>query len=627
MSNSAEPRQDAMASPPGESPPPRRVPPALRRWALAAVAGFYVLLLILPVALLTQERELNQRIGHYVTAEDRWSLYRTELEYDRLLNVLSRAGLGDPSVDLDGVRTALDILYSRNDVLKNFAGAPEIRQLREFQATVRDIDIALAASDAILEGEAGPRISPASIRALLSAVQPVETTLRAMIREALSASARGRDDLGIRIAAQDRMRSFALWMLIGASLLFVGGLIWNVRRLEDAGAEHERLAEAARRSQAHLRGFMENAPAIMTLKDPRGRYLMVNARCEEYYGRRAEEMMGRRTTEFDESAGIRELEARERQAIATGRTVSREICHRRNGQDVWHMGIKFPVRDASGEIVAIGGIGIDISDQKRAQVELQAAQRQAEIANRAKSEFLANMSHELRTPLNAIIGFAEVMTGEMFGPLGTPKYREYAGDIVASGQHLLAVISDILDLSKIEAGRRELEERPCQAAEIAEEALRFVQQSARDKAIELRSEIAPGLPAFHADRRALLQVLVNLLANAVKFTEGPGEVVLSASLAPDGDMVFAVRDTGIGIAEKDIPIVLTPFGQVESSLERRHPGTGLGLPIAKSLTELHGGRLRVESSLGSGTVVSVHLPAERVLAPRVQGGLDRAAAG
>jgi len=234
----------------------------------------------------------------------------------------------------------------------------------------------------------------------------------------------------------------------------------------------------------------------------------------------------------------------------------------------------------------------------------------AENANRAKSEFLANMSHELRTPLNAINGFSEMMVGEMFGPLGDPRYREYARDIHGSGQHLLALINDILDMAKIEAGKLHLRFEPISLEDVAEDAVRLVRNRAEAVGVALAVDF-PTLPDVEADYRAIKQVLLNLLSNAIKYTPRDGRVEIAAEPHPDvmgGRVRIFVRDTGIGIPQEDLARLAKPFEQVESHLARTTSGTGLGLALTKSLIEMHNGVLDLESKPGEGTTVSFVLP-------------------
>ncbi len=232
----------------------------------------------------------------------------------------------------------------------------------------------------------------------------------------------------------------------------------------------------------------------------------------------------------------------------------------------------------------------------------------AEDANQAKSEFLANMSHELRTPLNAIIGFSEIMESGMFGPLGAKKYREYCHDIHQSGQYLLDVINDILDMSKIEAGRMQLDLKELELDRFLKDAMRVVSKRADDKQLKLSSDVPRGI-RLSADHRALKQIALNLLSNAVKFTPEGGRIIVRARAA-GGFIRIAIADTGIGIPKEALTKLGRPFEQVESRLTKSHQGSGLGLAIAKSLTELHGGTMRIRSTLDRGTIVSLRLPAD-----------------
>jgi two-component system, cell cycle sensor histidine kinase PleC len=250
------------------------------------------------------------------------------------------------------------------------------------------------------------------------------------------------------------------------------------------------------------------------------------------------------------------------------------------------------------------------SQQRSAELAEKYAQEKtrAEEANQAKSKFLANMSHELRTPLNAIIGFSEIMESGMFGPLGAEKYHEYCNDIRGSGQYLLEVINDILDMSKIEAGRLRLDFEDLELDTLFNEAIRVVAARARDKELQLTSRISPQL-RLRADRRAFKQIVLNLLSNAVKFTNDRGRVTIRGRTTGQC-ITLAIADTGIGIAREALSRLGRPFEQVESQLTKIHQGSGLGLAIAKSLVELHGGQMRIRSTVGKGTLVVVRLPLE-----------------
>jgi len=254
----------------------------------------------------------------------------------------------------------------------------------------------------------------------------------------------------------------------------------------------------------------------------------------------------------------------------------------------------------------------DVTEQRASEEDLRRAKDEAETANRTKSAFLANMSHELRTPLNAIIGFAEIMRDELLGPLGAGHYREYASDIHQSGKHLLDLINDILDLSKVEAGRLELHEEDCDVPELLAASLRLMNERAHASDLRIEQRFPARLPLLHADARSLKQILLNLVSNAIKFTPSGGRIVISAEADADA-FRLTIADSGIGMTADGVKKALEAFGQVDSSLSRRYEGTGLGLPLTRALVELHGGRLEIESALGEGTRVTAVFPGERII--------------
>ncbi len=255
---------------------------------------------------------------------------------------------------------------------------------------------------------------------------------------------------------------------------------------------------------------------------------------------------------------------------------------------------------------------------------LHASVAQAEAANKAKSAFLANMSHELRTPLNAIMGFSEVMKDEHLGPLNNPRYLGYAGDIHASGHYLLGIINDILDLSKIEAGKMSLDSAANFPLADAVEASRAMVAPLGEKfGVRVIGGVEDDGVHLHAVERMVRQILINLLGNAIKFTPTGGEVEIRGMATADGGYALRVADTGIGMSQDGIAKALTPFGQVENKLTAKHTGTGLGLPLAKAMLELHGGTMTVESTPHIGTTVTLHFPAGRVVRAKAAAGLRR----
>jgi len=291
-----------------------------------------------------------------------------------------------------------------------------------------------------------------------------------------------------------------------------------------------------------------------------------------------------------------------------------EIYRHKTRERIWVSENARLVRDAKGQPLFYEGAVRDISALRRIDQELIKARQEAEAGNAAKSRLLANASHELRTPLNAILGFSEVIHREMLGPLGKERYRQYAKDINDSGLHLLGIVNDLLDLSKIEAGRQELKEEVIEVCELFNTASRFLAEWAETAGLTVTTSVPQGMQPLRGDRRALIQVLLNLLSNAVKFTPPGGSITLEASRGEDGGLIFRVSDTGIGIAPEDIPKALEPFGLIDSAMSPKHRGTGLGLPISRALVELHRGRFELASRPQRGTTATVHLPADRVVA-------------
>lgn len=259
---------------------------------------------------------------------------------------------------------------------------------------------------------------------------------------------------------------------------------------------------------------------------------------------------------------------------------------------------------------SVDSLGRFLQDWEQREVELKEAKELAESANRAKTAFLANMSHELRTPLNAINGFSEMIAMEMFGPIGDERYREYVEQINFSGNHLLAVINDILDISKVEAGKSELNMDEIDPGELVASTVELMRERGNQGGLALHVEISPDLPVIVADGRRVQQILLNLMSNAIKFTPEGGAVTVRADWCPHDGLEVSICDTGIGISADKMHTVFEPFGQVENAFTKKYEGTGLGLPLAKALVELHGGHFKIESQLNVGTTASFTLPAD-----------------
>ena len=257
-------------------------------------------------------------------------------------------------------------------------------------------------------------------------------------------------------------------------------------------------------------------------------------------------------------------------------------------------------------------------DNEKLRTEQRRSERllsRSEAANRAKNDFLAIMSHELRTPLNAIIGFSEIISNQMFGPVGQTKYVDYATDIRSSGAHLLSIINDILDISKAEAGKLQLEEEPIDPVEALNQTMRMFRQRASELGVDLTFRVRDDIPWLIADPRLFNQVAINLTSNALKFTPEDGNVWVELSFDAAGDMVLSVKDTGIGIKASDKERIFEPFVQVEDAMSRTQQGTGLGLPLVRKIMSLHGGRIEIESTVGEGTTAYATFPKSRFVAP------------
>ena len=257
-------------------------------------------------------------------------------------------------------------------------------------------------------------------------------------------------------------------------------------------------------------------------------------------------------------------------------------------------------------------------DNEKLRAEQRRSERllsRSEAANRAKNDFLAIMSHELRTPLNAIIGFSEIISNQMFGPVGQTKYVDYATDIRASGAHLLSIINDILDISKAEAGKLQLEEEPIDPVEALNRTMRMFRQRASELGVDLTFRVRDDIPWLIADPRLFNQVAINLTSNALKFTPEDGNVWVELSFDAAGDMVLSVKDTGIGIKASDKERIFEPFVQVEDAMSRTQQGTGLGLPLVRKIMSLHGGRIEIDSTVGEGTTAYAIFPKSRFVAP------------
>ncbi|MFD2031764.1 PAS domain-containing sensor histidine kinase [Ancylobacter dichloromethanicus] len=384
----------------------------------------------------------------------------------------------------------------------------------------------------------------------------------------------------------------------------------------------ERLLQAelalreAESSGRELRAILDTATDGVVLIDAAGTVLSMNHPAEALFGFNAGEVKGESFTLLlapeSHRAAVDYLDGLASNGVASVLNDGREVIGRvREGGLIPLFMTVGRVGDDPTKFCAVLR---DITQWKRAEEELIEAKRLAERANHAKSDFLAKISHEIRTPLNAIIGFSEVMMEERFGGIENQRYRDYLRDIHASGEHLVSLINDLLDLSKIEAGKLDLAFTSVSLNEIVQQCMGIMQPQANRERIIIRSSLATDLPPVVADTRSIRQIVLNLVSNSIKFTQPGGQVILSTTLTEEGEVVLRVRDTGVGMSESDVAIAMEPFRQITTSARAGSGGTGLGLPLTKALAEANRAAFNIRSAVDVGTIVEIIFPSTRVLA-------------
>jgi PAS domain S-box-containing protein len=389
---------------------------------------------------------------------------------------------------------------------------------------------------------------------------------------------------------------------VESPLTLEGGRRFTLVTVADAGA--------ASPPGTVLAAVANALPVMLSLKDRESRYLMMNRYQARLYGTTPERAVGK--TPGDLLGGDYGTYARalDRQVLDSGKPMAffEESYPAADGVVRRWLTSKAPVANAAGTIWAVATISADITDRVRLEEGLRLAKEEAEAANRARSGFLAAMSHELRTPLNAVNGFAEIMHQQALGPIGNPEYVDYAGHILRSGQHLLALINDVLDFARIESGSLVLNVKPIDLGAVLRATLDVLARRAEAAGVTLVRDLTEQVVILRADEQRLRQVMLNVAGNAVKFTPAGGRVAVSMRPDMRGGAIITVADSGIGIAEQNLPLLFEPFWQADSGLDRLREGTGIGLPLARQLIALHGGRLELESRPGEGTKVTVTLP-------------------
>ena len=400
------------------------------------------------------------------------------------------------------------------------------------------------------------------------------------------------------------------------------GVIQDMTRLVET--------ERAAHSQAQFyRGIFENSIWGIFQTTADGHYLMANAALAQIYGYDAVSALLSALTDIGVQLYVDPSRRDEFvKRMRAGGSVSgfESQIYRRDGTVIWISESCREVRAPDGRFLYYEGMVEEITERKRVEEELRAAKEAAEAANRAKSEFLGTMSHELRTPLNAIIGFSEVINGEMLGAVGVPAYKAYAGDVVASGRHLLMLINDILDFARAESGGLTLREDSIDLAALIEDSVRSLKTRAETAGVRLSVDLGSAPASVTADESRLRQVLQNLIGNAIKFTAKEGRVDVRMLAVGGGEIRIEIRDNGIGMSAADLARAFEPFQQADGGHSRKHEGTGLGLAICDRLMRLHGGRVLLTSELGRGTVATVIIPRERAAAIEGRGEQARLSA-
>ena len=386
----------------------------------------------------------------------------------------------------------------------------------------------------------------------------------------------------------------------------IAGIVWAFTDQTQKRKAEDKLRKL---SQA-----VEQSPATIVITDLDGNIEYVNPKFTEVTGYSYDEAISQNPRILRSGHTSSEEYKELWETISGGGEWRGEFLNKKkNGEQFWEAASISPVRNAEGNIINYIAVKEDITERKKMEIDLKEAKDMAESANRAKSEFLANMSHELRTPLSAILGFSELMKAGLIGEL-TEQQIEYSEDIYESGVHLLSLIDDILDLSKIEASSMEFEYADVDLIPLVESSVLFIREKVINKSLKLSIEIEDNLDTIYADKMRIKQVLINLLGNAFKFTPEGGAITLHAAKSekgPEDSMEFAeisIEDTGIGIKDEDISKLFEPFQQLESSYTKEHEGTGLGLALCRKIVESHGGKIWVESEFGKGSRFTFTIP-------------------
>ena len=605
MSNSTEP---------GPLPAPAGVLPAatpgalLRRnkWVAILAASLYLVLILIPFKLLLDQQALHRNALDYVTGDDRWVLYRTNIEYAAVLDILLRAEVGDPAADLAAVRTAVDVLGARSDTLKQSnATQRTLGSLPDFQAAIAALDAAIAAAGPILGSEPGPRLTPAALSRLDGIFRGIGPALDGMSGTAMSINAQRKDQL-VQGFRQSVVRTgVAAVVLAAASLLFIFWLIRTNRLAKRTQQRLHALTLDLQRSEARLRGFLQNAPVTMSVKDLDGRYLLVNPRSEQYLGLPAKDIIGRTTLDIAATPGHQAVVALEQDVIASNRTQVQQIQYGYGAEAEWYIDIKFPIHDAAGRVTAVGGIGLNVTERKRTEALLVQAQKMEAIGN-----LTGGVAHDFNNYLAVIMGNLDMLKEDLAEQAAMQKLVEGAMNGALKGAELTQRLLAFARRQPLDPQPTDLNERIADTLPLIERALR------EDISIEL--EAAPALWPVLIDGTQFDTCILNLTNNSRDAMPNGGRLRITTrnvhlknsrpkdflDIPSDDYVVMEVSDTGVGMTADVQAKMFEPFFTTKGLAH----GTGLGLSMVYGFVKQSQGHIRVHSEVDRGTTIAIYLP-------------------
>ena len=551
-----------------------------------------------------------EKLAQSEVTDATWVIYQAEIELTRFLNSLDIFMYGDPTIySHQDVVERMEIFWSRLPLFLEGQEGRKLAKIGNTQSAARSaLDVLERMEPRVLALKRGDREEYLKIRAELHGLlEPLHETLM---------DARHWQEGASLIRSERLDRGYIELLLASVGILMSGGCLLLLLLHEIRAARRAQTAEAS--AMARLADAVESNSDGFSLFDKDDRLVMCNQEFRRMHPQIANQLVP--GVEFErmlrahvESGMVEEAVGQEEEWLKR-----RMRQHRNPAGD-------FELKRTDGTWLRIserrtsdGGcvsIRTDITALKQRQEALSSEQQRADSANRAKTDFLLTMSHELRTPLNAIMGFSEVMKQQLRGPLGDERYVDYANDIYDSASHLLAVINNILDISRIEAGRLELDEQAVVIGDEIGKALRQLEEEARGADVKLATEIEKDLPLLLGDANKIRQIVINLVGNAVRYMPDSGTVKVRANRNAEGGIVLAVEDDGAGMSAEDVERVISPFVRLSNPMVRAHDGTGLGLPLVKALVELHGGTFKLTSELGKGTTGTSVFPKSRVIEP------------